>query len=273
MRFFETIHGGFSAGGDWDLASSANTKVTIRHDGTVHWRPPIISTSQCQIDVEYFPFDKQNCTLKIGTWTHNGHLIDLRHTAQRKHGNAGFDNCISHIDYAIDLSQYVGDVEWDLLDVSALRNIEYYACCKEPYLDIKYFVVLRRRTLFYGINLICPCLAISLLTVLVFYLPAGSGEKMSLSISILISLTVFFLLIFEISPPTSIVVPLIVKYLLFTMILITLSVVATVVVLNIHWRSPDTHYISPWVRSVFTCTLPRLLFMKSQQTLGSNSVS
>lgn len=43
---------------------------------------------------------------------------------------------------------------------------------------------------------------ISLLTVMVFYLPSDSGEKVVLCISILISLTWFFLLLVEIIPST-----------------------------------------------------------------------
>lgn len=257
-----------SAGGDWDLASSSkNLKVNVRYDGRVQWKPPIIFKSQCSIDVEFFPFDRQNCSLKIGTWTHNGFLIDLRHTSQMTNNSSpSFDHCEAIIDYAIDLRDYVENVEWDLLEVTAKRVIQMYACCPQPYLDLRFQIIMRRKTLFYGINLICPCLAISFLTVLVFYLPADSGEKMSLSISILLSLTVFFLLIFEISPPTSIVVPLILKYLLFTMILVTLSVMSTVVVLNIHWRTSDTHIMSPWVRRVFMRTLPRLLLMRKPET-------
>ena len=75
--------------------------------------------------------------------------------------------------------------------------------------------------MFYTVNLIIPCMGISFLTVLVFYLPSDSGEKVSLAISILLSLTVFFLLLAEIIPPTSLVVPLLGKFVLFTMILDT----------------------------------------------------
>ena len=41
-------------------------------------------------------------------------------------------------------------------------------------------MTLRRKTLFYTVNLIIPCVGISFLTVLVFYLPSDSGEKVTL---------------------------------------------------------------------------------------------
>ena len=43
--------------------------------------------------------------------------------------------------------------------------------------DITFMMTLRRKTLFYTVNLIIPCVGISFLTVLVFYLPSDSGEK------------------------------------------------------------------------------------------------
>ncbi|CAG9136300.1 unnamed protein product [Plutella xylostella] len=141
-------------------------------------------------------------------------------------------------------------------------NEKFYTCCDEPYLDITFNITMRRKTLFYTVNLIIPCMGISFLTVLVFYLPSDSGEKVSLSISILLSLTVFFLLLAEIIPPTSLVVPLLGKFVLFTMILDTFSICVTVVVLNVHFRSPQTHSMAPWVRRVFIHVLPRLLAMR-----------
>ncbi|CAG9817984.1 unnamed protein product, partial [Phaedon cochleariae] len=153
-------------------------------------------------------------------------------------------------------------VEWDILEVPAVRNEKFYTCCDEPYLDITFNITMRRKTLFYTVNIIIPCMGISFLTVLTFYLPSDSGEKVTLSISILISLHVFFLLVVEIIPPTSLVVPLLGKYLIFAMILVSISICVTVVVLNVHFRSPQTHRMSPWVKRVFIHILPRLLVIK-----------
>ena len=153
------------------------------------------------------------------------------------------------------------------MEVPAERNVRKYTCCPQTYPDITFLIILRRKTLFYTVNLIIPCVGISFLTVLTFYLPSDSGEKVALCISILLSLTVFFLLLAELIPPTSLVVPLIGKYLLFTMILVTLSIVVTVVVLNIHFRSPLTHQMPPWVRRVFLHVLPKLLWMRRPKSI------
>lgn len=133
--------------------------------------------------------------------------------------------------------------------------------------DIFFNITLRRKTLFYTVNLIIPCVGISYLSVLVFYLPADSGEKIALCISILLSQTMFFLLISEIIPSTSLALPLLGKYLLFTMVLVGLSVVVTIVILNIHYRKPSTHKMAPWVRRFFIKMLPRLLLMRVPKDL------
>uniref|UniRef100_A0A182PV66 Neurotransmitter-gated ion-channel transmembrane domain-containing protein n=1 Tax=Anopheles epiroticus TaxID=199890 RepID=A0A182PV66_9DIPT len=149
------------------------------------------------------------------------------------------------VDVGVDLSEFYMSVEWDILEVPAVRNEKFYTCCDEPYLDITFNITMRRKTLFYTVNIIIPCMGISFLTVLTFYLPSDSGEKVTLSISILISLHVFFLLVVEIIPPTSLVVPLLGKYLIFAMILVSISICVTVVVLNVHFRSPQTHRMAP----------------------------
>ncbi|XP_032785867.2 acetylcholine receptor subunit alpha-like [Daphnia magna] len=239
---------------DGNFEVTLSTKATMYHSGLIEWKPPAIYKSSCEIDVEYFPFDEQTCVLKFGSWTYDGFQVDLRHLEEK------FGSTV--VEMGVDLSEFYMSVEWDILAVPATRNMKFYTCCDEPYLDITFNITMRRKTLFYTVNLIIPCIGITFLTVLVFYLPSDSGEKVSLAISILLSLTVFFLLLAEIIPPTSLVVPLLGKFVLFTMILDTFSICVTVVVLNVHFRSPQTHTMSPWVRRVFIHILPRLLIMR-----------
>nr|AHE40764.1 nicotinic acetylcholine receptor subunit alpha 1 [Rhipicephalus sanguineus] len=233
------------------------TKAIIHEDGRVVWNPPAIYKSFCQIDVQYFPFDKQDCFMKFGSWTYDGFQVDLKHVSEIPDTNI--------VPVGIDLTEFYLSVEWDIMAVPAMRREKFYSCCEQPYPDITFNITLRRKTLFYTVNLIIPCVGISCLSVLVFYLPSDSGEKVSLSISIMLSLTFFFLVLAEIIPPTSLAMPLLGKYLVFTMILVTVSVLVTIAVLNVHFRSPSTHRMAPWVRRLFVHLMPRLLLMRPPQ--------
>uniref|UniRef100_A0A8D0G1H5 Cholinergic receptor nicotinic alpha 4 subunit n=1 Tax=Sphenodon punctatus TaxID=8508 RepID=A0A8D0G1H5_SPHPU len=238
---------------DGDFAVTHLTKAHLFYDGRIKWMPPAIYKSYCSIDVTFFPFDQQNCTMKFGSWTYDKAKIDLV-------------SMHSHVDQL----DYWESGEWVIINAVGNYNIKKYECCTEIYPDITYSFIIRRLPLFYTINLIIPCLLISCLTVLVFYLPSECGEKITLCISVLLSLTVFLLLITEIIPSTSLVIPLIGEYLLFTMIFVTLSIIITVFVLNVHHRSPRTHTMPDWVRKVFLDVVPRLLFMKRPSAVKDN---
>uniref|UniRef100_A0A4W5KTX5 Cholinergic receptor, nicotinic, alpha 9 n=1 Tax=Hucho hucho TaxID=62062 RepID=A0A4W5KTX5_9TELE len=101
-----------------------------------------------------------------------------------------------------DLSDFVENVEWECHGMPAVRNVIMYGCCSDPYPDITYTLHLKRRSLFYIFNLLLPCFLISFLAPLGFYLPADSGEKVSLGVTVLLALTVFQLMVAESMPPS-----------------------------------------------------------------------
>lgn len=168
------------------------TNAAVYSDGSVYWNAPAIYTSSCKIDVSYFPFDEQICTLQFGSWAYNGLQVDLTNRS-----SAG------------DTSAYIDSGEWELVGMPVVRHVVYYACCEAPYPDLRFHILIRRRPLFYMFNLLVPCFLISMITALGFYMPADSGEKVTLGITILLALTVFLLLVAETMPPQSEVVPLI----------------------------------------------------------------
>ena len=46
------------------------------------------------------------------------------------------------------------------------------------------------------------------------------------------------------------------------MILVTFSVVVTIVVLNVNFRTPATQKMAPWVKKTFVDFLPKYLFIE-----------
>lgn len=261
----------YSADGNYEVRYKSN--VLIYPNGEVLWVPPAIYQvkivhnscdinnpyklhsdiamlhlqSSCTIDVRYFPFDQQTCIMKFGSWTFNGDQVSLA-----LYNNKNF----------VDLSDYWKSGTWDIIEVPAYLNVYEGEPNQPTETDITFYIIIRRKTLFYTVNLILPTVLISFLCVLVFYLPAEAGEKVTLGISILLSLVVFLLLVSKILPPTSLVLPLIAKYLLFTFIMNTVSILVTVVIINWNFRGPRTHRMPTWIRSVFLHYLPAMLLMK-----------
>jgi len=167
----------------------------------------------------------------------------------------------------VDLSDYVHSGTWDVVERPGKLENKRDPGEQHNRSQITYTLKIRRKTLFYTVNLIIPCVLISLLSVSVFYLPADAGEKMTMCISILLALVVFLLLVSKILPPTSVSIPLIAKYLLFTFIMNIVTIVITVVIINwnfwINWnfRTPRTHWMPRWIRVVFLDVLPRAILM------------
>ncbi|KAI6229317.1 Acetylcholine receptor subunit alpha-type unc-38 [Aphelenchoides besseyi] len=257
-----------SADSNYNITIS--TKATLHYTGEVTWEPPAIFKSLCQIDILWFPADTQQCELKFGSWTYPESMLNIQlldadsYTEEVRNDHGELENVTVIVD-GIDLSDYYPSVEWDIMSREARRSAKtYQSCCPDQgaFVYVNFYLALRRKPLFYTVNLVFPCVGISFLTILVFYLPSESGEKVSLCINILVALTMFFLLLIEIIPANSISLPFVGKYLMFTMIMVTTSVFVTVVSLQLHFRKPTTHTMGEGTKTIFLKWLPRLLFMR-----------
>ncbi|XP_038110407.1 neuronal acetylcholine receptor subunit alpha-7 isoform X1 [Culex quinquefasciatus] len=222
-----------------------HTNIVVRNNGSCLYVPPGIFKSTCKIDITWFPFDDQHCEMKFGSWTYDGNQLDL----------------VLNSEDGGDLSDFITNGEWYLIGMPGKKNTITYQCCPEPYVDITFTIQIRRRTLYYFFNLIVPCVLISSMALLGFTLPPDSGEKLTLGVTILLSLTVFLNLVAETLPQVSDAIPLLGTYFNCIMFMVASSVVLTVVVLNYHHRTADIHEMPPWIKSVFLQWLPWILRM------------
>ena len=63
--------------------------------------------------------------MKFGSWTYDGNEVDLMHMKQEPENDV--------ISTGINLTEFYVSVEWDVLDVPARKNEEFFPCCEEPY--------------------------------------------------------------------------------------------------------------------------------------------
>lgn len=180
--------------------------------------------------------------MKFGSWTFSSDEVQM----------AFLDN-----NALCELSNYVFSGTWDLIGCPAHIGQN----TNKRYSEINYTIKLRRKTLFFTVNLLTPCVLISFLSVLTFYLPAHAQEKVTLCISILLALIVFLLLVSRSLPPTSVTIPLISKYLFFAFMINIITIVVSVMIINVNYRSPRTYKMPRWVRTIFLNWLPIIMFM------------
>ncbi|XP_053168254.1 acetylcholine receptor subunit gamma isoform X3 [Hemicordylus capensis] len=164
----------------------------------------------------------------------------------------------------IDPEAFTENGEWAIKHRPAKKvmNTERFTPNDIEYQQIVFFLIIQRKPLFYIVNIIIPCVLISSVAVLVYFLPAkAGGQKCTVSINVLLAQTVFLFLIAKKVPETSQDVPLIGKYLTFLLVVTIVIVVNAVIVLNVSLRTPNTHSMSKQVRKIFLHLVPYYLRM------------
>ena len=170
--------------------------VVVNSDGSVYWSTPAILKTTCRINASMFPFDTQVCQLKFTSWAYGNHQLNLTQSDRLNDPKADYSD--------------VG--VWELLKIEIQHELKSYDG-PVAYPELSYFIHLRRRPLFFLLQIFLPCVLLSFLNLMVFILPPESGEKISLGMTNLLSLVLFQQLIGTLFPPTSENTPIIGKYL------------------------------------------------------------
>ncbi|XP_066279984.1 neuronal acetylcholine receptor subunit alpha-9-like [Branchiostoma lanceolatum] len=218
--------------------------VMIYSDGTVDWKAPAVTMSACLVDVSDFPFDKQECPLKFGSWNQDGRQVN--YVNESRNG---------------DLGDLIPNVEWDVPKLEVERHVEYYS--DVPYPDVTFTIHMTRKTTFYVINMFLPCVLLAFVVAATFYLPPDCGEKISFGVAVLLSLAVFQLLVAE-AVPRSENIPVIGRYIFVSMALMSLSLISTAFVITLGDSVQDSKPVPDWARKVFLKYASMALLMGNQ---------
>ncbi|CAK8697893.1 unnamed protein product [Clavelina lepadiformis] len=209
---------------DGMMRESVNVNVLVYSDGSAEWLPPAIYKTSCSMEISLFPFDWQNCSLIFRSSAFDQSRLVF--------------GMVYGYSITVDPQAFVPHGEWDLMQRPGYIHRRRR---DDSFQKVFFHLIIKRRPQFYVLNMILPCVMITVLSCFTFYLPILSGERISLSISLLLGDTVFALLIVQRTPSTSLAIPLAASYLLFSMSLLFLCVFFCVIGYSFHYRSRYSH--------------------------------
>jgi hypothetical protein len=188
----------------------------ISYTGGVDWIPGGLIQTLCSVNMYKFPFDTQECSFSLVPW---GYIPS--ETKLVPYNNLSY----------VDTVYYTSNAEWDLLRTEMKQSkIGDYDNL------VKVQLVLKRKSLYFVLNILAPLLLLSFLNPLVFVLPVDSGERVSYAMTIFLSFAVFMTLLSENIPKSSEPMSLLSYFLIVTMFKSTLICILTVVILNLHFK-------------------------------------
>lgn len=124
--------------------------------------------------------------------------------------------------------------EWKVKSISSTRNAVNFNCCPAAFIDIAYTLEFQRKALYYTMTIISPSMLLFLVACLSFLLPANSGERVSLVISVFLGLFVFMLIVNQHTPVTSDSVPMLTEVFNYIALSTFLALFATAFILRLN---------------------------------------
>uniref|UniRef100_A0A3Q0RU34 5-hydroxytryptamine receptor 3A n=1 Tax=Amphilophus citrinellus TaxID=61819 RepID=A0A3Q0RU34_AMPCI len=229
--------------------------VYVTNDGFVRNYKPIQVVTACTLNIYNFPFDVQNCSLTFQSWLHT--INDINITLMR-----------NPEDLSKDKSVFMNQGEWELLHVlSKYKN--FSVDNKEYYAEMKFHVVIRRRPLFYTVNLLLPSIFLMVMDIVGFYLPPDSGERVSFKITLLLGYSVFLIIVSDTLPATAIGTPLIGVYFVVCMALLVISLTETVLIVRLVHKQDLQPPVPHWLKYLVLERAPVLFCIHKKHRLCS----
>ena len=71
--------------------------ITVRYTGSVRWQPGGVYAITCALDMVFYPFDDQLCTLEIETWVYTADKVNLTNSLD----HVGLDTYVAHGEWTI----------------------------------------------------------------------------------------------------------------------------------------------------------------------------
>ncbi|KAK6195929.1 hypothetical protein SNE40_001254 [Patella caerulea] len=192
---------------DPSLSIPDDALVSVDHSGKVTLILNFNSKTRCFMDISKFPFDVQVCSFYI------------------------MNDFFNEKELCFEVTKFgpmkEPQSQWTVIQTNAEVGIKY----RKSTFDFQ--LTLKRQPTFFIITIIVPLVATASLNPLVFLIPATSGEKVSVAVTILLSYTVFLNVISGILPETATSVSILSVYITALQVLSGIYTILCVIIVKI----------------------------------------
>jgi len=205
------------------VAPSEHELALVSSNGTVFWAQGVGMQTKCQTDLSHFPFDSHTCNIDLASWAYSDNKVIF----------------INELENETSCDQLSSN-EWTVSGCSDSTHLLYYTVEEQNYTAfhiLRYTFTLSRTRSFASHLFVAPSVALCLITPMVFLLPPGSQEKMTLGVGVLIADVLLLGELIKFAPGAYPTVPLIGKYFLSNIVMTSLSLMISALVLNMWGRS------------------------------------
>ncbi len=196
-------------------------RIRVSDTGKVTWISAVPIVASCSVNIKYFPFDEQSCTLIFGSISYTKHNLQLRFRKQPA-SSSDFKG-----------SSYITNGQWQLKSLTAVVKDKYYDCCDVPFSTIEYTLTWQRLPGYWLLYLVFPCVCLSLIAICTFFIPADSGERSGFCITTVLAMSVYLLVISDKLPEKSDQIPLIGMLYTFLFALMVGILLSTILMVNL----------------------------------------
>ncbi|XP_046329351.2 neuronal acetylcholine receptor subunit alpha-10-like [Haliotis rufescens] len=210
------------------VLGNSDTLVFIRSSGLVTWEPGMVSETSCKIDIRKYPFDTQTCSFDFLPWMTTSRFLNTTVSSNK-----------------IQMSAFVPHGEFTIAGSSVMFARYPTTFSDDDLVGISFSIVLSRRPAFYWMIMIFPMVTFPLLCPISFLVPVESGEKITLSITVVLSYLVFIGSMNDAMPKLSDTVSLMVIYASLQTTISILTVVANGLIICVHKLPSDFQVTFP----------------------------
>ena len=189
------------------------------------WSNGIVRTTPMQdMEVEFdanvykYPFDVHDCFVQIGSRSYTNNLVSIKWSAASV--------------ATINQTGYVNG-QWVIMKQD-IENLTFAVNGVYTVDQVRYNFTLKRKWQYYVLNIMAPVATTSTLNILCFALPSDSGERITLCISIYLTLAVFLNVVNSALPETSDEQSILAIYIGLQFLATTFTIIMTVVTLKLY---------------------------------------